>query len=256
MIGLFLRNEGIIENLVVEQYTADGTQIGSSSSNVSRGGAFCVINNGTIRNCINKANFKVYTFWDVGGICMVNCGTIENCMNTGNITMTNDASAWAGGYQKSGGIAGQNEGNIYNCVNTGTISTNPLVDASNQQSNLSGTISSMLIKDAQIKNCYWLKYCLSRGSLKNNQAVYFKSSGTSYVESFPDTATVEGCGYFESFAADAALTAGNADSCKSSQTLSYGTTLIDVLNGYVNANPDKELKQWQTAEDGTITLSF
>ena len=256
MIGLFLRNEGIIENLVVEQYTADGTQIGSSSSNVSRGGAFCVINNGTIRNCINKANFKVYTFWDVGSICMVNCGTIENCMNTGNITMTNDASEWAGGYQKSGGIAGQNEGNIYNCVNTGTISTNPLVDASNQQSNLSGTISSMLIKDAQIKNCYWLKDCLSRGSLKNNQAVYFKSSGTSYVESFPDTATVEGCGYFESFAADAALTAGNADSCKSSQTLSYGTTLIDVLNGYVNANPDKELKQWQTAEDGTITLSF
>lgn len=256
MIGLFLRNEGTIENLVVEKYTADETQIGSSSSNVSRGGAFCVINNGTIRNCINKANFKVYTFWDVGGICMVNCGTIENCMNTGNITMTNDASAWAGGYQKSGGIAGQNEGNIYNCVNTGTISTNPLVDASNQQSNLSGTISSMLIKDAQIKNCYWLKDCLSRGSLKNNQAVYFKSSGTSYVESFPDTATVEGCGYFESFAADAALTAGNADSCKSSQTLSYGTTLIDALNGYVNANPDKELKQWQTAEDGTITLSF
>ena len=87
MIGLFLRNEGTIENLVVEQYTADGTQIGSSSSKVSRGGAFCVVNNGTIRNCINKANFKVYTFWDVGGICMVNCGTIENCMNTGNITM-------------------------------------------------------------------------------------------------------------------------------------------------------------------------
>ena len=256
MIGLFLKNEGTIENLVVEKYTADGTEIGSSSSKVSRGGAFCVINNGTIRNCINKANFKVYTFWDVGGICMLNYGTIENCMNTGNIEMTADATAWGGCYQKSGGIAGQNEGNIYNCVNTGTISTNPLVDASNQQSNLSGTISSMLIKDAQIKNCYWLKDCISRGSLKNNQAVYFKSSGTSYVESFPDTATVEGCGYFESFAADAALTAGNAETCKSSQTLSYGTTLIEALNGYVNANPDKELKQWQTAEDGTITLCF
>lgn len=256
MIGLFLRNEGIIENLVVEQYTADGTQIGSSSSNVSRGGAFCVINNGTIRNCINKANFKVYTFWDVGGICMVNCGTIENCMNTGNITMTNDASAWAGGYQKSGGIAGQNEGNIYNCVNTGTISTFEITDESNIQANLSGTISSMLKNDAQIKNCYWLNNCLSRGSLQSNQVVYFNSSGTSYVKSFPDTATVESCGYFESFAADAALTAGNADSCKYSQTLSYGTTLIDALNGYVSANPDKELKQWQTAEDGTITLGF
>lgn len=256
MIGLFLKNEGTIENLVVEQYTADGTQIGSSSSNLSRGGAFCVINNGTIRNCINKANFKVYTFWDVGGICMLNYGTIENCLNTGNITMTNNASTWGGSYQKSGGIAGQNEGNMYNCVNKGTISTNPLVDASNQQSNLSGTISSMLIKDAQIKNCYWLKDCLSRGSLKNNQAVYFKSSGTSYVESFPDTATVEGCGYFESFTASAALTAGDADSCKSTQTLSYGKTLLEALNGYVSANPDRELKQWQANADGSITIGF
>ena len=256
MIGLFLKNEGTIENLVVEQYTADETQIGSSSSNLSRGGAFCVINNGTIRNCINKANFKVYTFWDVGGICMLNYGTIENCLNTGNITMTNNASTWGGSYQKSGGIAGQNEGNMYNCVNKGTISTNPLVDASNQQSNLSGTISSMLIKDAQIKNCYWLKDCLSRGSLKNNQAVYFKSSGTSYVESFPDTATVEGCGYFESFTASAALTAGDADSCKSTQTLSYGKTLLEALNGYVSANPDRELKQWQANADGSITIGF
>ena len=256
MIGLVQINDGIIENLVIEKYTKDDMQIGSSSSNVSRGGAFCVVNNGTIRNCINKANLKVYTFWDVGGICMLNYGTIENCLNTGNITMTNNASTWGGSYQKSGGIAGQNEGNMYNCVNKGTISTNPLVDASNQQSNLSGTISSMLIKDAQIKNCYWLKDCLSRGSLKNNQAVYFKSSGTSYVESFPDTATVEGCGYFESFTASAALTAGDADSCKSTQTLSYGTTLIEALNGYVSTNSDKELKQWQTAEDGTITLGF
>lgn len=256
MIGLFLKNEGTIENLVVEQYTADGTQIGSSSSNLSRGGAFCVINNGTIRNCINKANFKVYTFWDVGGICMLNYGTIENCLNTGNITMTNNASTWGGSYQKSGGIAGQNEGNMYNCVNKGTISTNPLVDASNQQSNLSGTISSMLIKDAQIKNCYWLKDCLSRGSLKNNQAVYFKSSGTSYVESFPDTATVEGCGYFESFTASAALTAGDADSCKSTQTLSYGTTLLEALNGYVSANSGRELKQWKANADGYLTIGF
>lgn len=257
MIGLVQINDGIIENLVVEQYTADETEIGSSSENVSRGGAFCVVNNGTIRNCINKANLKVYTFWDVGGICMLNYGTIENCMNTGNITMTNNASSWEFSYQKSGGIAGQNKGNIYNCVNTGTISTYPISDNSTSQSNLSGTISSMLINDAQIKNCYWLKDCLLRGSStsKSNQVVYFKSSGTSNVESFPDTATVEGCGYFDNFAADAVLTAGDADSCKSSQTLSYGPKLIEALNGYVNANPNKELKQWQPA-DGKITLGF
>ncbi|MGN0736548.1 hypothetical protein [Treponema porcinum] len=256
MIGLFLRNEGTIENLVIEQYTKDETQIGSSSSNVSRGGAFCVINNGTIRNCINKANFKVYTFWDVGGICMLNYGTIENCLNTGNIEMTNDASAWNGGYQKSGGIAGQNAGNIYNCVNTGTISTYAIIDTSSIQANLSGTISSMLINDAQIKNCYWLKNCLSRDSSTSNQVVYFNSNGTSYVESFPDTATVEGCGYFENFTASSALTAGDEESCKNAQTLSYDTTLTNALNSYVNDNSGKELKLWQTAEDGTITLAF
>lgn len=259
MIGLVQINDGIIENLVVEQYTADETEIGSSSSNsnVSRGGAFCVVNKGTIRNCINKANFTVYTYWDVGGICMLNYGTIENCMNTGNITMTNDASAWRGSYQKAGGIAGQNNnGNIYNCVNTGSISTYPISDNSTSQSNLSGTISSMLINNAQIKNCYWLKNCLSRGSSQSNQVVYFNPSGTSNVNSFPDAATVQGCGYFESFTASASLTAGDAVSCKSPQTLSYEATLIDALNGYVNANPDKELKQWLTAADGTITLVF
>lgn len=256
MIGLVQINDGIIENLVIEKYTKADMQIGSSSSNVSRGGAFCVVNNGTIRNCINKANLKVYTFWDVGGICMLNYGTIENCMNTGNITMTNNAAAWEGCYQKAGGIAGQNAGNIYNCINTGTISTHAISDNSISQSNLSGTISSMLIDDAQIKNCYWLKNCLSRGSSPSNQVVYFNPSGTSNVNSFPDTATVQGCGYFESFAADAAITAGDAESCKSSQELSYGSTLIEALNGYVNANQNNELKQWQTAEDGTITLVF
>ena len=258
MIGLVQINDGIIENLVIEKYTKDDMQIGSSSSNVSRGGAFCVVNNGTIRNCINKANLKVYTFWDVGGICMLNYGTIENCMNTGNITMTNNAAAWEGCYQKAGGIAGQNAGNIYNCINTGTISTHAISDNSISQSNLSGTISSMLIDNAQIKNCYWLENCLSRGGSPNNQIVYFKSIGTSNVNSFPDTAKVEGCGYFDSFSASASLTAGDEASCKSTQELSYGTTLIDALNGYVKANPDKELKQWQqtTAEDGTITLGF
>ena len=256
MIGLVQINDGIIENLVIEKYTKDDMQIGSSSSNVSRGGAFCVVNNGTIRNCINKANLKVYTFWDVGGICMLNYGTIENCMNTGNITMTNNAAAWEVCYQKAGGIAGQNAGNIYNCINTGTISTHAISDNSISQSNLSGTISSMLIDNAQIKNCYWLENCLSRGGSPNNQIVYFKSIGTSNVNSFPDTAKVEGCGYFDSFSASASLTAGDEASCKSTQTLSYGATLIDALNSYVNDNSAKELKQWQTAEDVTITLSF
>lgn len=256
MLGLVQINDGIIENLVIEQYTKSGTTIGNSDSKTSRGAAFCVVNNGTIRNCINKSDFTSYTFWDIGGICMINYGTIENCLNTGNITMTADAAYWAGCYQKAAGIAGQNAGNIYNCVNTGTISTFEITDETNIQANLSGTISSMLIDNAQIKNCYWLKNCLSRDSSPNNQIVYFKSSGTSNVTSFPDTATVSGCGYFESFTASAALTAGDETSCKTAQTLSYGTTLLEALNGYVSANPGRELKQWKANADGYLTIGF
>ena len=116
--------------------------------------------------------------------------------------------------------------------------------------------------DAVISNCYWLKNSLIREGTKGNECVTFVEKTIIYdnekidINTIPDPSKITGCGYFESFTASAAITAGDADSCKSTQTLSYGPTLIDALNGYVNANPDKELKQWQTAEDGTITLSF
>ena len=94
-IGLVQINEGIIENLVIEKYSKDGITFGNSSANASRGGAICVMNRGIIRNCVNKANLKAYTFWGVAGICMVNYGTVENCLNTGNIQMVN-SELWKG----------------------------------------------------------------------------------------------------------------------------------------------------------------
>lgn len=263
MIGLVQKNDGIIENLVVEQYTEEEAQLGDDTARGSRGGAFCGINNGIIRNCVNKAGLKSYTYWGIAGICYINKGTIENCLNTGTIEITTPASElWAGAWIYNAGIAAENYGSIRNCVNAGKILTMELATASNYVNYFTGTVAGRMYDDAVISNCYWLKNSLIRGGTGGNECVTFVVQDIIYqgesihVDSIPDPSKITGCGYFESFTASAPLTAGDEVSCKSSQELSYGQTFIDALNGYVNANPDKELKQWQTAANGTITLSF
>ena len=115
--------------------------------------------------------------------------------------------------------------------------------------------------DAVISNCYWLKNSLIRDSKEYNECVTYVQNDIIYegesihVNTIPDPSKITGCGYFESFTASAAITAGDEVSCKSSQELSYGTTLIDALNGYVNANPANGLKQWKAA-DGSVTIGF
>ena len=261
MIGLVQINEGTIENLVVEQYTEEDAQLGDDTARGSRGGAFCVINNGTIRNCVNKAGLKSYTYWGIAGICYINKGTIENCLNTGTIEITTP-ELWAGAWTYNAGIAAENYGSIENCVNAGEILTKELATGPNYVNYFAGTVAGRMYYDAVISNCYWLKNSLIREGTGGNECVTFVEKNISYyageefINTIPDPSKITGCGYFDSFSASAALTAGDTESCKSTQTLSYGTTLKNALNGYVNANPDKELKQWQTAEDGTITLGF
>ena len=142
-IGLVKINEGIIENLVIEKYSQDGITFGNSSANASRGGAICVNNKGIIRNCVNKANLKAYTFWGVAGICMINYGTVENCLNTGDIQMVN-SGLWKGEWIYSSGIAAQNFGSIKNCVNTGKIIAQELQCTSTYVNNFSGAIADRL----------------------------------------------------------------------------------------------------------------
>lgn len=264
-IGLVKINEGIIENLVIEQYSKDGITFGNSSANASRGGAICVNNRGIIRNCVNKADLIAYTFWGVAGICMVNYGTVENCLNTGDIEMVN-SELWEGEWIYSSGIAAQNVGSIINCVNTGKIIAQELQCTSTYVNNFSGAIAGRLYNtedtSADISNCYWLKNSVTRNSTDVNECVTIVEHDITYyvgdihVDSIPDPSKITGCGYFNVFSASALLTAGDETSCKTDQTLSYGTTLLEALNGYVSANPDRELKQWQANADGSITIGF
>lgn len=264
-IGLVKINEGIIENLVIEQYSKDGIRFGNSSANASRGGAICVNNKGIIRNCVNKANLKAYTFWGVAGICMINYGTVENCLNTGDIQMVN-TQVWAGEWIYSSGIAAENFGSIKNCVNTGKIIAQKLRCEPSYVNNFSGAIAARLYNtedtSADISNCYWLKNSVTRDDKDFNECVTIVEHNITYyvgdihVDSIPDPSKITGCGYFNDFSASAPLTAGDETSCKTAQTLSYGTTLLKALNGYVSANPGRELKQWKANADGSITIGF
>ena len=264
-LGLVKINEGIIENLVIEQYSQDGITFGDISARGSRGGAICVNNRGIIRNCVNKANLKAYTFWGVAGICMVNYGTVENCLNTGNIQMVN-TQVWAGEWIYSSGIAAENFGSIINCVNTGKIIAQELQYEDTYVNNFSGAITGRLYNTedttADISNCYWLENSVTRNGTDVNECVTIVVRDITYegsaihVDSIPDPSKITGCGYFNDFSASAPLTAGDEASCKTAQTLSYGTTLLEALNGYVSANSGRELKQWQASADGSITIGF
>ena len=264
-IGLVQINEGIIENLVIEKYSQDEITFGDRDNNSSRGGAICVNNRGIIRNCVNKANLIAYTFWGVAGICMVNYGTVENCLNTGNIEMVNE-DLWAGEWIYSSGIAAENFGSIKNCVNTGKIIAQKLRCETSFVNNFSGAIAARLYNtedtSADISNCYWLKNSVTRDGKDVNECVTIVEHDITYyvgdihVDSIPDPSKITGCGYFNVFSASALLTAGDEASCKTDQTLFYGTTLLEALNGYVSANPDRELKQWQANADGSITIGF
>ena len=264
-IGLVQINEGIIENLVIEKYSQEGITFGDSDNNSSRGGAICVNNRGIIRNCVNKANLIAYTFWGVAGICMINYGTVENCLNTGNIQMVN-SKLWKGEWIYSSGIAAQNFGSIINCVNTGKIIAQELQCTSTYVNNFSGAIAARLYNtedtSADISNCYWLENSVKRNGTDVNECVTIVEHDITWegsaihVNSIPDPSKITGCGYFNDFSASAPLTAGDEASCKTTQTLSYGTTLLEALNGYVSANPDRELKQWQANAYGSITIGF
>ena len=260
MIGLVQINEGTIENLVVEQYTEDDAQLGDVTARGSRGGAFCVINNGTIRNCVNKAGLKSYTYWGIAGICYINKGTIENCLNTGIIEITTP-ELWAGAWTYNAGIAAENYGSIKNCVNAGKILTKALISTT-YVNYFAGTVAGRMYGDAVISNCYWLKNSLIRDGTEGNECVTFVEKKIIYenetidINTIPDPSKITGCGYFYDFSARASLTAGDEASCKTAQTLSYGTTLLEALNGYVSANSGRELKQWQASADGSITIGF
>lgn len=254
MFGLFFDNYGTIENLVVNQtYSGD-----LSDRGMSRGGMICVYNYGNIKNCIVKADIAIGTKSDTAGICKVNTesGKVVNCFVTGNIENQLDAN-WLGSYQKTGGICAINYGTVENVVSAVNIKTKSLIDNKNRLNNIAAAIAART--DGYLSNCYWLKDSINQdGNLKNHIAYVNNKIGECYTEEncIPDPSKITGCGYFETNSPSASVTAGTTSECKSEQTLAYSGTLIQMLNAYVSANSDSELKKWTTGADGSLALDF
>lgn len=252
--GLFFDNYGTIENLIVNQtYSGD-----LSSRGMSRGGMICTYNYGNIKNCIVKADIAIGSKSDTAGICKVNTesGKVVNCFVTGNIENQLDAN-WLGSYQKTGGICAINYGTVENVVSAVNIKTKSLIDNKNRLNNIAAAIAART--DGYLSNCYWLKDSINQdGNLKNHIAYVNNKIGECYTEEncIPDPSKITGCGYFDTNSPSASVTAGTTSECKSAQTLAYSGTLIQMLNAYVAANSDSELKKWTTGADGSLSLDF
>ena len=238
-IGVFYKNDGVIENLVISQYLQDGKTLiiyGNSSQYAysNAGGGICIENSGIVRNCINKSSIIASTFSDIGGICMSNAetGIIENCLFSGSITMNAKCSN-GGDNQKSAGICPRNNGIIKNCVSNGSITTEAETDQNQPDAilnNISGAIS--VYTEGFIENCYWLKNNIKSGSSSKNRIAYTKSTYKK-LTCIPDPSRITGCGYFETNSPSASVVAGTTSECKSAQTVAYSGTLIQMLNAYV-----------------------
>ncbi len=253
VFGLFFDNYGTIENLVVNQtYSGD-----LSDRMMSRGGMICAYNYGNIKNCIVMADIAIGTKSDTAGICKVNTesGKVVNCFVTGNIEMQLDTKDWAGAYQKTAGICAINYGTVENAVSSVQIKTKSVTESSKILSNISGAIAART--DGYLKNCYWLKDNIDRGGITYNQISYISETGAYTDENcIPDPSKITGCGYFETNSPSASVTAGTTSECKSAQTLAYSGTLLEMLNAYVSASSDSELKKWKAGADGSLALDF
>lgn len=254
VFGLFFDNYGTIENLVVNQtYSGD-----LSDRMLSRGGMICAYNYGNIKNCIVMSDIAIGTRSDTAGICKVNTesGKVVNCFVIGNIENQLDAN-WRGSYQKTGGICAINYGTVENVVSAVNIKTKSLIDNKERLNNIAAAIAART--DGYLSNCYWLKDSINQdGNLKNHIAYVNNKIGECYTEEncIPDPSKITGCGWFDTNSPSASVTAGTTSECKSAQTLAYSGTLIQMLNAYVSANSDSELKKWTTGADGSLALDF
>lgn len=111
-IGLFLSNEGIIKNLIIENCAYAEKYI----SGEYYIGGFLVSNSGTILNCGVKSNLNPNERGEFGGFCATNLGRIVNSYAKINTTV----SIWSG---YVGGFVGStgNYSSILNCYSEGTL---------------------------------------------------------------------------------------------------------------------------------------
>ena len=248
-------NSGIIQNVKIT--LASGTSISTNNrdgiGDYNNFGGICEENAGIIRNCwVDLGTVDVHLFLKSGGICCGNSGTVVNCLNTTNMVCTfdNGSIAWAGQYGGVGGIVGMHEGGtIINCVNYGQITIATTYESGNNINGFSGAICSKQPAGA-IKNCYWRENCLYTDTEQTTLANYivYNSSVSGIREG-----TFTGNGYFADYT-DGTLTAGDATTSVTAQTLEYGSNLLSALNAY--ASTDSNLSTWVLSSDYAAVLDI
>ena len=124
-VGLFGYNEGVIQNLGVENFT-----VNVSYSDYVYAGGLAGENSGSITNCYATGNVSAsssssYDDAYAGGLVGVNRdGSITNCYATGEVSATSTSD-----YAYAGGLAGRNSGSITNCYATGNVRATGFYDA-------------------------------------------------------------------------------------------------------------------------------
>ena len=248
------RNEGIIQNVKI----SSNVSLSTNDENESTSGYYCSFGticgeneaSGIIRNCWNDVSVTdLKLFNRGGGICRNNYGIIENCINTGNFDCTMTRSSWANIYGVVGGICGTNHGAIKNCVNYGEIKL-PTVRLSGSDINgVAGAICGQMEPGSTVSNCYWRNNCVYTGTSPSWQNVIV------YNNSKVRKGTVSGCGYFDGNNGTT-LSAGDATSCGSAQTLTNGSNLLNALKKYVTDKGDSNLKSWKSGGSYSAVLDF
>jgi len=262
---LLYKNEGIIENLIVEKYSS-GKLGKDSSRGDNAGGGICCDNLGIIRNCIVNADIELDTRANLGGICAYNYGTVINCMYTGTLKETFCIN-WGDVTQENGGIAGIMQSTadsnadlkIVNCICTGDIQCNGYENVDSGPNGASGGIVGHIYKsEAVVTNCFWKKNNVyDKSSSKYLNALVYKNKSNQTNPNRicnPNPSNITGCGYFDTITGD--VTAGDTDSCGSAQILNYSGSAVDRLNAYVDAHPEEKLKKWKINPENKLTLDF
>ncbi len=142
--ALFSYNTGVIANLTIDS--------GSVTANHGYAGAFIARNDGSLVNCLNKADITSSNV-RVGGLVGYNSNGafIIGCANMGSVTSSSTStSAYVGG------IAAYGYGTIGNCYNSGDVTS---TDNKNRLGGIAGIVNS-----TTIYNCYNSGRVISSGS--------------------------------------------------------------------------------------------
>ena len=239
--GLFLKNEGTIQNLnisadsYVSGHANTGAIVGNNlgivqncingasvTGSYNQAGGIAGVNNGSILECGNIGNIR-NSAQGLGGIVGWNRdgGKIENCYNTGKILTTN---------YMIGGVCGSNDGIISKCYNSGTIESNGyiIVNSNSKVSHIGGIAG---------QNAGEIKYCYNTGEVlcKNENAggIFGYSYSNGIIKYCYNTGKISGSydvggigGYFSSN-----LNSNVVNCYYLEGTANYGSNNLDNIDG-------------------------